>query len=1310
MLSRLTFIALFASLFSIPCANCQDGENPNQSSIFPFPDQQEIPPPGDREDGEPRAAFSGLFDFLGRTNPDSIFQNPALKGLVQIELSSLDSDSAPPHSLLGTTRSAVTSGDSPEYPSVTLSLDQMAFIPSHYQLIHPESIADSFLRNWVLEGSNDGQEWVLLSQHLDDRSLDEAGASKVFELDIDRPYQAFRLRVIGPNSDDRNLLVLAKIEFNGTLGGTQLSFPATPPESMIEIPFEPEAVGEQDEDGGILGHLANEEEEPANPASLGRVQVISSGLAPDSPASFNLLSSPPVPVSTTSIPDAWIGLRFPKGSGVAIGAYSLNLNPESNDLDLKDWLFEGSNDGKSWHVFHQGTERGPDLVQEGVATWIIRQDPAIPAFERFRVRSTGDHSKDEDPIVLYGIEIYGSIPDDDRPDCKPRQFDYVEDFDGRGIVAYFATFGGEQVYRNPSLTGQIQTSASSLDPTSEPAFSIVGNEVVRCVTRPLHDSWFEISFGEARIIPSHYSLRHYSSYDSEALRNWQLQASNDGQTWITLREHLDDSSLNFAGDTHTWAIYSPLRLSGYKRFRILQTGFNSNNHLNLALSGIEFYGTLCTPSPPEPDPTGSESFVYQEDFDGNGIVSFLATSGGRELYLNPAVRGRLGVTSSSIMSDSMPATAAVGNETVRCVTKPLRDSWFEFDFKDITIQPTHYTLRHYLSWDTEALRSWVLEGSNDRDLWITLSTHINDPSLQNKGDTATWAIPLPENNEFFRFFRIRQTNRNSNNHYYLALSGFEIYGNAKINNSKPETAPTSGLDFTYQSDFDGNGLVSHLATNGRQEPYINPVRRGLAKTSSSSLVNDSQPSSAILGNASVRCVTKPISNSWFAVEFPNSSIRPTYYSLRHYSSWDTEALRNWELQGSGDGVHWETLRVHQDDDSLMSAGDTASWPIAGLKENDFYSHFRILQTGKNSNQHHYLALSGFEIYGSVDTSIDLSEPQPNEGGLDFDSGTEFEGIIHYLATANGTRPFLNPATDGTIKTSASSLAQDSLPASSIAGQATVRCVTQARPNSWMKVDFKDYRVRPTHYSLRHYSSWDTEALRFWNLEGSNDNDTWTTLSTHLNDTALDSKGDTHTWAVDDTSLSYRYFRVIQTGRNSNQHFYLALSGIEFYGDLEGPDFSDNVVYNSWARDQGLPPGTAQSLSEDFNGDGTLNFEHFVFASNPKSTSFSKPLIHSELTHVVQQGGGGTNSYYNVTFPIRGAIPLVDGRISGNGINYRFHAARKPAQPDNLTVREISPALTGELPPLPPGYLYRTFQIEEAIETTDSGFLWLEASP
>jgi hypothetical protein len=91
------------------------------------------------------------------------------------------------------------------------------------------------------------------------------------------------------------------------------------------------------------------------------------------------------------------------------------------------------------------------------------------------------------------------------------------------------------------------------------------------------------------------TLRHYSSYDVEALRNWRVDASTDGVTWTTLREHVDDAALAAKGASHTWVLTSPACDEFYTHFRVFMTGKNSNTNWYLALSGFELYGTLRGP-------------------------------------------------------------------------------------------------------------------------------------------------------------------------------------------------------------------------------------------------------------------------------------------------------------------------------------------------------------------------------------------------------------------------------------------------------------------------------------------------------------------------------------------------------------------------------------------------------------------------------------------------------------------------------------------------------------------------------------------
>jgi len=241
--------------------------------------------------------------------------------------------------------------------------------------------------------------------------------------------------------------------------------------------------------------------------------------------------------------------------------------------------------------------------------------------------------------------------------------------------------------------------------------------------------WFVFDFKERRIIPQRYTLRHYSSWDLEALRNWRFEGW-DGQNWTMISEHVNDESLHGKGSTHTWEVNCN---TAFSSFRIFQTAKNSNAHHYLCISGFEIYGKLFTP-PVAVAKRGPVQLRYAYDFDTNGLFYWLGSRTGS--WINPAETGLVAVTHSTLAADSVPATAICGREVVRCVSMPKPNMWFSVDLKDLRLCPTHYSLRHYSTWDTEALRSWRFEATVDGHSWTILSEHSNDKSLLGKGSSS----------------------------------------------------------------------------------------------------------------------------------------------------------------------------------------------------------------------------------------------------------------------------------------------------------------------------------------------------------------------------------------------------------------------------------------------------------------------------------------------------------------------------------------------------------------------------------------------
>ncbi|XP_023216677.1 E3 ubiquitin-protein ligase HECTD1-like [Centruroides sculpturatus] len=178
------------------------------------------------------------------------------------------------------------------------------------------------------------------------------------------------------------------------------------------------------------------------------------------------------------------------------------------------------------------------------------------------------------------------------------------------------------------------------------------------------------------------------------------------------------------------------------------------------------------------------------------------------------------------------------------------------------------------------------------------------------------------------------------------------------------------LTFTHQHDFDENGIMYWIGTNGRTvSEWVNPAQVGLVVVMSSEGKNLPYGRLEDILNRdslALNCHTNDDKRAWFAIDLGLWLI-PSCYTLRHARGYGRSALRNWLFQVSKDGVNWTTLYTHTDDCSLNEPGSTASWPLeTPSEETQGWRHIRLQQTGKNaSGQTHYMSLSGFEIYGTI---------------------------------------------------------------------------------------------------------------------------------------------------------------------------------------------------------------------------------------------------------------------------------------------------------------------------------------------------------
>ena len=170
------------------------------------------------------------------------------------------------------------------------------------------------------------------------------------------------------------------------------------------------------------------------------------------------------------------------------------------------------------------------------------------------------------------------------------------------------------------------------------------------------------------------------------------------------------------------------------------------------------------------------SFDGQECNRLNGIVRFLTKKieGG-----NVHEKDVVSVTASSEYPTSCAKnTVDFDNVNTYLCTYDVENSWLKYDFKDLKVRPTQYSIRSkpHSTGDFHPMH-WVIEGSNsdnDND-WTAIDSRSDVKSLNAQSVICTFDIQRPVN-DFYRYLRLRQTGKNACGSNKLGLSSLEYFG------------------------------------------------------------------------------------------------------------------------------------------------------------------------------------------------------------------------------------------------------------------------------------------------------------------------------------------------------------------------------------------------------------------------------------------------------------------------------------------------------------------------------------------------------
>jgi hypothetical protein len=160
----------------------------------------------------------------------------------------------------------------------------------------------------------------------------------------------------------------------------------------------------------------------------------------------------------------------------------------------------------------------------------------------------------------------------------------------------------------------------------------------------------------------------------------------------------------------------------------------------------------------------------------SGIISYLTSKHGG----NVSDKNVVTITASGVCSNFHAKNAADLLAASYWISGNEDNSWLCYDFKDMRIKPTHYSIRSRCDGgnDDNYPKHWIVEVSNDGSTWTVIDERRNNSDLKGQNLIRTFTVSPCD---YCQFIRIRHQGYNwySAHVYYFIISSFEIFGNLR---------------------------------------------------------------------------------------------------------------------------------------------------------------------------------------------------------------------------------------------------------------------------------------------------------------------------------------------------------------------------------------------------------------------------------------------------------------------------------------------------------------------------------------------------
>jgi hypothetical protein len=465
--------------------------------------------------------------------------------------------------------------------------------------------------------------------------------------------------------------------------------PAAPPSPAKSTPADAALESECADLNGIIALLSEQCKGNVQDKNIVAITASSNGQTAKNAANLADNSM----FTSINRPGQWICYDFKKMT-IFPSSYSIKSS------SIQNWTIEGSRDGREWLTFDRREEENTVPVFGLAKTRDI---------EFIRIRQTGANRTGDHSLMISGFEIFGTL-------LATRDADY-------DIIADLTKQCGGNVHDHKMVT----ITSSSYFEDSHPKNAADLNSGSVFFSGPEPNQWICYDFHE-KVRARAYSVK--TDETGPCPKEWVMEGSNDGKSWVVIGKETNDKDGMI---NQKYQLYCP---SFFEMIRLRQTGPNFWGDHQLAVVALEIVGCLVYDRIPTVSPKSMTAELMSPSFPGlNAVQLTHVISNFSRLFVPPSSNPYQGIVTYLRQHFSgdhgyrhmVNVTRSDGKDTVDL---PLdksgssfavwvtiaRNRWIRYDFKNVTILPTHYAI----SLSRGDRCSWVIEVSRNGSDWIEI--------------------------------------------------------------------------------------------------------------------------------------------------------------------------------------------------------------------------------------------------------------------------------------------------------------------------------------------------------------------------------------------------------------------------------------------------------------------------------------------------------------------------------------------------------------------------------------------------------------